>query len=237
MFGLDDFAAAVTGPAIGGIFSARQASIDKGWQEMMASTAVQRQATDMRAAGINPILAGRYGGAQVPGGAMASMQSPDVPGAAVSSAQKAVLEEQKEKTHHESDAASSEASIRASEDSIRLATKDSEIAATNAGNARAAAQAMLEARDAAYWMKHDDLRALDLQSSNVSSAAEAARLAGRSIGSGLQLLGKKFPGFSPSAKQLQNFAPGAGRFVKQPGRPGVVDRTTGEIVNPRYGPR
>ncbi|WXW90262.1 MAG: minor capsid protein [Microviridae sp.] len=39
------------------------------FQESQSSSAVQRQMRDMKAAGINPILAGKYGGASSPGGA------------------------------------------------------------------------------------------------------------------------------------------------------------------------
>ncbi|AXH74610.1 MAG: DNA pilot protein [Microviridae sp.] len=64
-------------------FNAQQAQQNRDWQEHMSNTAYQRAMADMRAAGLNPILAANLGGATTPGGSSASITGSANPGAAM----------------------------------------------------------------------------------------------------------------------------------------------------------
>lgn len=62
----------VLGGLMGQEFASDEASAARDFQMNMSNTAYQRATADMRAAGLNPMLAYQHGGASTPGGAMAA---------------------------------------------------------------------------------------------------------------------------------------------------------------------
>lgn len=98
------------------IANAKQAQLNRDFQERMSSTAHQREVKDLRAAGLNPILSASKG-ASSPGGAQATMQNALEPLAnsakesAMQAAQIGLLKAQTRKTNNDADVTEPKATV------------------------------------------------------------------------------------------------------------------------------
>lgn len=73
---------------LGSAFANWQNDKQREWQEEMSNSSHQREVKDLRAAGLNPILSARLGGASTPPGASSLASTPDI-SAAMSNASQA----------------------------------------------------------------------------------------------------------------------------------------------------
>lgn len=73
-----DFLGSIGSSIIEGVFNAREANESRDWSAAMSNSAHQREVRDLRAAGLNPVLSAKYGGASTPSSPAATISKPDL---------------------------------------------------------------------------------------------------------------------------------------------------------------
>lgn len=169
---------------LGGILSNKanraEAKRQMEFQERMSSTAHQREVADLRAAGLNPMLSAKLGGASSPGGAMANIQ--DVLSLAVSSAkqgagiaQEAQAIEQSKAMTEQAHAAAAKLRSETLDQSLNTAYRVQQIEGARQGANLKFQQQLTEAQRANLTKALANLRELELDIGSTTFSADVAR--------------------------------------------------------------
>lgn len=129
----------IGGQASANAANARQAQLNRDFQERMSSTAWQRGVRDMKAAGLNPALAYQKGGASSPSGSTAQMESV-TSGVSSSALQASQISASNRLADANARKAGAEATQLELESALRFAELKARIEQTRQGTARMAQQ-------------------------------------------------------------------------------------------------
>lgn len=143
----------IGGQASANAANARQAQLNRDFQERMSSTAWQRGVQDMKAAGLNPGLAYEKGGASSPSGSTAQMDSV-TSGVSSSALQASQISASNRLADANARKAGAEATQLELESALRFAELKARIEQTRQGTARMAQQMDLDLGD--YGIRRGD---------------------------------------------------------------------------------